>query len=129
MDCPECGTETLAFPVPDDLGRYLPGEDPGAALCPRCLTVKPVADPPDVAPDFDAVGSSFPDGDAAVPTALLLALLPSLATYREELSELLVEIERAGTDPLLVLDRLADDPEIDATIDLRRRRRQLEQLL
>lgn len=129
MDCPECGTATIAFPVSADLARYLPGDDPGAVLCPRCLTVKPVVDPPEAVPAFEGVGTAFPDGDAAVPMALLLGLLPSLATYREELGELLAETERAGTDPLLVLDRLADDPAVDAAVDLRRRRRQLEQLL
>jgi len=61
--------------------------------------------------------------------ALVFALLPSLATYRGELSELLLVVERAGTDPLLVLDRLADDPAVDPAIDLSRRRRQLEQFL
>ena len=129
MDCPECGTETIDFPVPEELARYLPGDDSGATLCPHCLTVQPLADAPSSTPSFDGVPTAFPDGEAAVPMALVFALLPSLATYREELSELLLVVERAGTDPLLVLDRLADDPAVDPAIDLRRRRRQLEQLL
>lgn len=129
MDCPECGTAIVAFPISADLARHLPGEDRGAALCPHCLTMQPVADPPSEVPEFDAVSSGFPDGDAAVPMALVLGLLPSLATYRDELGALLDRTERAGTDPLLVLDRLSDDPNVDSDVDLGRRRRQLEQLI
>jgi len=129
MDCPECGTAMLEFPVTAELATFLPGDDAGAALCPHCLTMQPVATPPNAVPSFDAVGDAFPEGDAAVPMALVLGLLPSLATYREELAALLDHTERAGTDPLLVLDRLAEDPAIDSTVDLRRRRRQLEQLI
>jgi len=120
----------LSFAVPDDLREYLPGEEPGAALCPRCLAVRPAGDPPAELPEFTTVSDAFPSTtDAAVPMALLVGLLPSLARYRSELSALLERVERAGTDPLLVLDRLADDPDVDADFDLRVRRRQLTQLL
>ena len=130
MDCPECGGETVAFSVPADLREYLPGEESGAALCTVCLALRPVADPPSDPPDFDRVSDGFPSNpDAAVPLALLVGLLPSLVTNRAEISALLERVERAGTDPLLALDRLAADPEIDAGVDLRTRRRQLEQLL
>jgi len=67
--------------------------------------------------------------DAAVPFVLLVGLVPSLARYRSEISALLEVVERAGTDPLLALDRLADDPGVESDTDLRGRRRQLEQLL
>lgn len=130
MDCPECGHETLVFPVEPDLRAYLPGEEPGASLCSRCLAVRPATDPPDSLPDFAPLGEAFPSNeDAAVPMALLLGLVSSLALYRDEISELLERVERAGTDPLLVLDRLADDPAIESEVDLARRRHQLEQLL
>jgi hypothetical protein len=130
MDCPDCGHETLAFPVAPAVREYLPGDETGAALCRRCLSLHPTADPPASVPDFTAVSDAFPDDeDGAVSLALLLGLLSSLALYRSEISALLERVERAGTDPLLALDRLADDPSLDPAVDLRGRRRQLEQLL
>jgi hypothetical protein len=130
MDCPECGHDTVLFAVEPALREYLPGEEPGASLCPHCLAVRPVTEPPETAPDFSPLGDAFPgEGPAAVPMALLLGLLSSLALYREEIAALLERVERAGTDPLLVLDRLAADPSIESQVDLGRRRHQLEQLL
>ena len=130
MDCPECGAEALPFAVDPSYREYLPGDEPGAAICFRCLTLQPVSDPPADAPDFTAIGDAFPSNDeAAVPTALMLGLLSSLATYRQEISVLLEQVERAGVDPLLVVDRLADDPTVESAVNLRGRRRQLEQLL
>jgi len=67
MDCPECGTETIDFPVPEELARYLPGDDSGATLCPHCLTVQPLADAPSSTPPFDDVPTAFPDGEARPP--------------------------------------------------------------
>jgi hypothetical protein len=64
-----------------------------------------------------------------VPMALLVGLLSNLALYRSEISALLERVEREGTDPLLVLDRLAHDPDVQTDLDLAGRRRQLEQLL
>lgn len=130
MACPDCGAELLAFPVPDDVRALLPGETAGAALCPRCLGLHPESAPPDSVPDFQRVSDAFPaDSTAAVPMALLVGLLDNLAMYRSEIADLLARVERAGTDPLLVLDRLADDDDIETDIDLRGRRRHLEQLL
>lgn len=130
MDCPDCGHETLAFAVPGALRDVPPGEEPGAALCSHCLDLFPVDDPPAAVPEFQRVSDAFPtNADAAVPMALLVGLVSNLALYRSEISTLLARVERAGTDPLLVLDRLAHDPSIDAKPDLESRRRQLEQLL
>lgn len=130
MDCTECGEAAISFPVDPSMREYLPGDEPGAAICPRCLTLQPDPDPPDEVPNFASISDAFPSsGDAAVPAALMLGLLSSLAIYRQEISELLAAVERAGVDPLLVVDRLADDPGVDAETDLRGRRRQLEQLL
>jgi hypothetical protein len=130
MTCPACGAETEAFVVPREYREYLPGEAPGAALCTRCLTLQPVEAPPETAPNLAAISDALPDDPhAAVPLTLLLGLLENLALYRAEISALLAEVERAGVDPLLALDRLAHDPAIEAAADLQVRRRQLEQLL
>jgi|AntDeeMetagen681_2_1112603.scaffolds.fasta_scaffold09385_2 hypothetical protein len=130
MDCPECGAAALVFPVEQAYREYLPGDEPGAAICRRCLTLHPASDPSDEIPDFTAISDAFPSNDdAAVPMALMVGLLSSLALYRQEISVLLERVERAGADPLLVVDRLADDPALEPATDLRGRRRQLAQLL
>lgn len=130
MDCPECGAELLSFPVEPSYRDHLPGDEPGAAICSRCLALQPASDPSADVPDFTVISDAFPSNDdAAVPTALMLGLLSSLAIYRQEISALLEQVERAGVDPLLVVDRLADDPAVESETDLRGRRRQLEQLL
>ena len=130
MSCPDCGGETLSFRVPDAHRELLPGSDPGASLCSRCLALRPASDPPADPPDLTPISDAFPSNpEAAVPLALLVGLLDSLARYRSEISTLLVAVERAGSDPLLAIDRLADDPDIDTDVDLRKRRHQLEQLL
>ncbi|MEF8907556.1 MAG: DUF6276 family protein [Haloarculaceae archaeon] len=139
MDCPDCGSPTVAF----DAGEYadaLPGggrsgsetdgAGTGVALCTRCLALHPAADPPANQPDFQRVSDAFPaNPDAAVPLALLVGLLENLALYRAEIADLLGAVERAGTDPMLVLDRLAADESIETDVDLAGRRKQLEQLL
>jgi hypothetical protein len=131
MDCPACGGDPVTFEVPADLREHLPAEAPAAALCPDCLTLHPVEDPAvDVDPDpaFTRIGEAFPTGEAAVPMAMLLGLLDSLAVYRAEVTALLERVERLGADPLLCIDRLAREDR-DRTVDLGRRRHQLEQLL
>ncbi len=129
MDCPDCGAESVGFPVAEDLREYLPGSESGAALCTRCLALHPIENPPDGRPDFQRVSDAFPsDADAALPMALALGLLGTLALYRSEISDLLSRVERAGADPLLVLDRLAADGSVATDLDLAGRRRQLEQL-
>jgi len=129
MDCPDCGAEPVAFAVPEDLREFVPGEETAVALCPDCLTLQPAADPP-ADPAFGRVHAAFPtEPEAAIPMALLLGLLDELALYRSEVAALLERVERAGVDPLLALSRLAADPDLDPTLDLEARRRQLEQLL
>jgi hypothetical protein len=130
MDCPACGASALPFRVPEKYRVHLRGDDPGVALCSSCLRLHPVSNPPESVPDFTDISDAFPGNSAAaIPLALLVGLLDSLATHRAEISELLGAVERAGTDPFLAVDRLADDPGVDAAADLRRRRHQLEQLL
>jgi hypothetical protein len=128
MDCPDCGAPTVSFAVPPDLRECVPESATAAALCTACLGLHP-ADDSDSDPDFGAVSDVFPADDAAVPMALLVGLLSSLALYREEIATLVGRVEAAGTDPLLVLDRLAADPDVAPAVDVERRRRQLEQLL
>lgn len=130
MDCADCGVELVVFGVPDEYAAYLPESTPSAGICPRCLGLEPLSERPDGEPAFDRLGDAFPPSrGAGVPMALLVGLLPNLALYRSEIASLLEDVERAGTDPLLVLDRLAADPGVETDLDLQGRRRQLEQLL
>jgi len=130
MECTTCGATTVAFAVPEDLAASLPGSESAAALCTRCLSLHPVENAPDGDPSFEAVSDAFPTThNAALPMALLVGLLENLALYRSEISDLFERVERAGSDPLLVLDRLARDPDVEAEVNLAGRRRQLEQLL
>jgi hypothetical protein len=133
MTCPECGSEQVGFRVPADLREYLPEETEVAALCTRCLTLEPAdedtASEATESPDFDSISDAFPDGETGVAMALAVGLLDSLALYRTELEALLERVTRDGTDPLLLLDRLATEDDLDPQFDLDRRRTQAEQLL
>lgn len=130
MDCPQCSTSVIAFPVEEGLQDTLPGDEAGAGLCPGCLRLHPVGEPPADPDSFAALGDGFPqEDDAAVPMAILVGLLSSLALHRAEIADLIDVVEREGVDPLLVVDRLADESGVDGHVDLRRRRRQLEQLV
>jgi len=130
MSCQSCGGETLAVPVPAELREYLPGAAPAVAVCHACLAMEPTDEAPDGVPDLTVIDDAVPSNDeAAVPMMLLVGLLDSLALHRTEITALLERVERAGTDPLLVVDRLADSYGADAHADLAARRHQLEQLL
>jgi hypothetical protein len=129
MTCPECGGEQVVFEVPADLREYLPEETEFAALCTRCLTLEPAESAPAGPPEFGTVGDGFPDGETGAAMALAVGLLDSLALYRSEIEALLERVERGGTDPLLLLDRLATDTSVDPAFDVDRRRTQAEQLL
>lgn len=134
-----CGTDAdpIPFRVPessrDHLPDWPPDTEPTATFCPVCLTLEGPATgnniEPAEDPDFSHVSDAFPTGEAAVPFALALGLCSSLATNREAIAALLREVERAGTDPLLAMDRLLEDPSVEPAIDLARRRHQVEQLL
>lgn len=130
MDCSNCRAPMVAFAVPDELRADAPTDAPAMAICTSCLSLQRVdeaaADPE---PDFSRVSDAFPDGEAAVPMALLVGLLDSIALYRAEIEALVERVEAAGTDPMLVLDRLTDDATVDPAFDVRRRRRQLEGIL
>ncbi len=129
-DACACGAERLSFPLPADCRAYFPGAPAGAALCPRCLRVEPLEAEPDSGADFQTISDAFPrDGETGARIAVLLWMLDSIAHYRGEASELAENLERSGTDPLLVLDRLAREDAVEPHFDLSRRATQLEQLL
>ncbi|WP_049927910.1 DUF6276 family protein [Halopiger goleimassiliensis] len=131
MACPECGSDPLLLSVPESYREYAPGEAAVVAFCPDCLALEAVDDAGgSAAPDFSRVSDAFPTKpDRAIPLALALGLASSLATNREAIESLLRATERAGADPLLVIDRLVADPTVEPAIDLERRAHQLEQLL
>lgn len=131
MTCLECGGEQLAFAVSDDLRELLPEEPAAVATCIRCLALEPADGAPDELPDFTTISDAFPrNSEAAATLALAVGLLAdSLALYRREIGTLLERTEREGTDPLLAIDRLAADPDLDPAFDWDRRQPQLEQLL
>ena len=141
MTCSRCTSAVISFAIPAEYQRVLPedesepSENPVVGtLCTSCLTLETVSEthlrPEQLErPDFSAVSTAFPrDVDAGVPLALALGLSDSLALNRSAIETLLEAVERAGTDPLLVIDRLLVDPTVDPAIDLERRRHQLEQL-
>lgn len=137
MTCPTCGSDVdvVSFEVPTAYREYVSTAEATApataTICPHCLTVEPGSAGGDGGddPDFTRVSDAFPTGEGAVPFALALGLCSSLALNREAIETLLERVELAGTDPLLTIDRLLEEPSIEPEIDLERRRHQLEQLL
>jgi len=135
MACSNCSAATISFAVPDDYRTDTPSEASVVSFCPHCLTLEPAPASERAAaassdPEFTRVSDAFPtQPERAIPLALALGLCSSLATNRTAIELLLREVERAGTDPLLVLDRLIADPSVNPAINLERRRHQLEQLL
>ncbi|WP_158058642.1 DUF6276 family protein [Halorussus halophilus] len=131
MSCSECGGEQLDFTVPEELREFLRGDSAHVALCTRCLTLDPIEDAPDDLPDFTTISDAFPNDDETAATlALAVGLLAdSLTLHRAEIESLLERVERAGTDPLLAIDYLATDPNLEPAFDWERRQVQLEQLL
>ena len=134
MPCPVCDSPTVVFSVPEEYREYAPKEAATAVICTHCLSVEAAdgaVDPDaDSSPEFDRVSQFFPRREAqAVPLALTLGLCSSLATNRQAIEATLEAVERHGGDPLLVIDRLLDDPSLEPQIDLERRRHQLEDLL
>jgi hypothetical protein len=132
MTCSECGRATTAFAIPEELREYVPENASAAAICPSCLTLQPpIEDEPTPAdPDLTVISESFPrDPAAAIPMALMIGLLDSLALNRAKIAELIERVENEGVDPMLLLEELARDSSLNPAIDLAGRKRQLEQLL
>jgi hypothetical protein len=132
MSCTECTRGTMAFRVPEELRDCLPENAGAAALCVSCLTLQPPAANEHIAeePDLTEISDAFPaEPDPGVSMALLVGLLESLALNRPKLERLVARVEEQGHDPMLILERLADDPELNPAMDLRGRGNQLEQLM
>lgn len=129
MECPECGGERLPFAVPSELREDVPDRPAFVLICTDCLAFEPVDDPETAHSDFASISDELPDEtETAAAMALATALLSSLALNRQHIDSLFDYIESHGVDPLLVLDRLADDPELRPAFDIESRRRQLLQL-
>ena len=129
MSCPVCDSTPIVFVVPAAYAEYVSTDASAASFCPRCLTLETAGSNPDTEPDFSRVCDAFPTRpDRAVPLAIALGLCSSLVTNRDAIESLLTDVEAAGTDPLLAIDRLRRDPGVEPAIDLERRAHQLEQL-
>lgn len=126
MPCARCESATISATVPASLREAAP--DDAILVCTRCLTVEAAASG-DAEPELDRVSEVLPDGEAGVGAILLASLLESLATNRSDIEVVVDELETTGTDPLLVLEELATDPDLDPAVDLQRRSHQLEQLV
>lgn len=136
MSCPECGTDSapVVFAVPSERRADAPEEAETAAVCPRCLAVRPAADFDASAADagsldFSRVHERFPRGAGGVAFALLLSCLPSLTLRKESVRRLRAAAEREGVDVELALDRLAGAPGVEPHFDLERRTAQADALL
>jgi len=129
MDCSACETPLVAFEVPPALREHAPGEGAAAGICPNCLRTEAVPETELTDAAFSRVSPAMPTGEAGAGLALALGLLDSLALDRAAVVACCEFVERAGGDPLLTLDRLADDPDLDPHVDLDRRRTQLRSLL
>ncbi|AHG00284.1 hypothetical protein HALLA_17240 [Halostagnicola larsenii XH-48] len=134
MYCSHCDSPLVPFEVPEAYGEYAPSEAPVATICSRCLRVTDLEESNEVAvadsPDFTIVSEAFPTREKpAAGVALALGLCASLARNRNNLEALVADLERAGTDPLLTLERVCQDPSVEPTMDLERRLHQLEQFV
>lgn len=134
MVCSRCESPVVRFAVPESYREYAPSEASTTTICTRCLRVRPPSESDETTrserTDVTAVSEAFPiRPKPAAGIALALGLCASLAQNRNRLEALLADLEQAGTDPLLTLERLCRDPTLEPEIDLERRVHQLEQLL
>lgn len=130
MACPDCDGERRRLPVPGELQEHAPDGSSAVVVCATCLRTWAPAAAPDAPPGDPAdVSDALPaDATAAAAVVLAASLLSSVARNEGALASLFDAVERAGADPRLALDRLADDPDLSPAVDLRRRRRQFEGL-
>jgi hypothetical protein len=129
MYCPDCNGEVAVFEVPEEYREHLPKPVPAAGLCTRCLTLHPGEEGEADPAAFEGY-EPWPDApDAAVPLAIAVGLLDSLALNRASIERLFERAVEAGADPFLTLERLESSGAVQPRVDLVARRRQLEQLL
>lgn len=126
----DCDAPTVTFAVPPNLREYAPEGAAALAIDARTLALSPVD--PEAASvesdlDFSPLVGGFPRGRAGVAMALLLGKLDSIALNRPAIEALLDEVEAAGGDPYLTLERLAES-DADPPFDVGRRREQIESL-
>jgi hypothetical protein len=127
MRCPVCNAAVVTFDVSEEYRGHLPAETDHAGLCSRCLRLHPADEG---GGDFEQLGEEFPqDPGAAVPMAIAIGLLDSLALNRRDIEELLDVVIEAGVDPILTVDRLQTQGSTDPAIDLNKRMEQLQQLI
>ncbi len=131
VECSNCRADSVPFRVPESLRDHRAVNGDWATICRVCLTVDELDTEPTAEESLHAVSEAFPsDPPAAAGIAVLLGLLESLALNRPDIEAVVEHLESEhGVDPMLVLDRLADDPDLSPAIALDRRRHQLEQLL
>jgi hypothetical protein len=127
MRCPVCNAAVVTFDVPTEFRGHLPAETGHAGLCSRCLRLHPADEGTN---EFEGLGEEFPqDPAAAVPMAIAVGLLDSLALNRSDIEALLDVVIEHGVDPILVVDRLQAQGSTDPAVDLSRRMEQLQQLM
>lgn len=118
--------------MPESLRSHAPEAAEAMAICPRCLELTAVdatSAPAGSDAAFARLSDAFPTGEAGVAMALIVGQLDSVAMNRPAIEALVDIVSDRGTDPWLVLERLARAGSVDPDFDLDRRRRQLDQLL
>lgn len=128
--CSQCRADAVGVTIPDRIRQYAQIDSPYASVCRVCLTVDLLEDEPTGDETLTVISDAFPDDEElAAMVAVVVGLLDSLALYRRDIQAVVDELEAAGVDALLVLERLADDQSLTPSLDLDRRVHQLEQLL
>ncbi len=126
MSCPDHPDAGVALSVPASYREYAPTQASRITQCERCLRIWPGGEQPQSPTQITPI---YPEGDSGVGAVLLIGLLASLATNREQIESLVTTLESEGVDVFLLLERLAADETLEPAVDLPRRRQQLIQLL
>lgn len=128
MECPACQAGMIGFSIPTGLEGLDVDAGDSAAICSRCLTLTDT-DSGAAQSSFEQIMTGFPEGDTGALMAIALGkIVESVALNRSEILQLFDLIADEGTDPWLVVERLAASGSIQTDVDLDRVRRQLEQL-
>lgn len=128
--CSHCRADAVGITIPERIRDHARTDSPYASVCRVCLTVDLLEDEPTGNESLTIISDAFPDDEeTAAMVAVVVGLLDSLALYRRDIQAVVDELEAAGVDALLVLERLAEDQSLTPSLDLDRRVHQLEQLL